>query len=73
MLNNEWYTDLVELGNGGWSLLLGTWSMVASIGFYFGWSIYYMTWIDPGVYSIAIVLMAVGLVLRMLSSVEDTE
>ena len=73
MLNNEWYTDLVELGNGGWSLLLGTWSMVASIGFYFGWSICYMTWIDPGVYSIAIVLMAVGLVLRMLSSVEDTE
>ena len=73
MLRNEWYTDLVELRNGGWSQLLGTWSMAASLVFYFYWGIMYMTWIDPGVYSIAIVLMSSGLVLRMLSSIEDAE
>ena len=32
-----------------------------------------MGWIDPGVYSIAISLMGLGLVMRMLSSVEDEE
>jgi hypothetical protein len=73
MLKNEWYIDLIELGNGGWGRLLGTWSIVASIVFYFSWGVMYMTWIDPGPYSIAIVLMSVGLVLRMLSSVEDDE
>ena len=73
MLKNAWYIDLIELGNGGWGRLLGTWSIVASIVFYFSWGVMYMTWIDPGPYSIAIVLMSVGLVLRMLSSVEDDE
>jgi len=33
----------------------------------------YMGWIDPGVYSISISLMAVGLVLRMLSTVEEDQ
>ena len=32
-----------------------------------------MAWIDPGVYSISIALMASGIVMRMLSSVEDEE
>ena len=31
----------------------------------------YMAWIDPGVYSIAISLMASGLVLRMLTTIEE--
>ena len=73
MLKNEWYIDLIELGNGGWERLLGTWFIVASIAFYFSWGIMYMDWIDPGVYSIAIVLMSAGLVLRMLATVEDDE
>jgi len=72
MVTNDWYNDLLD-SEGGWSLVLGTWSMLASIVFYFYWGIMHMAWIDPGVYSIAIALMASGIVLRMLSSVEDDE
>ena len=72
MVTNDWYNDLLD-SEGGWSLVLGTWSMLASIVFYFYWGIMHMAWIDPGVYSIAIALMACGIVLRMLSSVEDDE
>ena len=32
-----------------------------------------MSWIDPGVYSIAISLMGAGIVMRMLASVGDEE
>lgn len=73
MLTSKWYNDLVEPGNGGWSLIVGTWSMLGSIVFYFYWGITSTTWIDPGVYSWSIAMMAVGLVLRMLASVEQEE
>ncbi len=72
LVTNEWYNDLLDL-EGGWTKALGTWSILASILFYFYWGIMYMTWIDPGVYSIAISLMGVGIVMRMLSSIEDEE
>lgn len=71
LLTNDWYNNLIDPENGGWGLLLGTWAMVVSILFYFFWGIMYMAWIDPGVYSIAISLMASGLVLRMLTSIEE--
>lgn len=73
MLTNNWYNDLVEPGNGGMSLIVGTWSMLGSIVFYFYWGITSTAWIDPGVYSWSIAMMAVGLVLRMLASVEQEE
>ena len=71
LLTNDWYNNLIDPENGGWGLLLGTWAMVVSILFYFFWGIMYMAWIDPGVYSIAISLMASGLVLRMLTTIEE--
>ena len=73
MATSEWYKDLVEPGEGGWALVFGTWSMLASILTYFYWGIMYTAWIDPGIYSWAIVLMGAGLVMRMLSSIEDEE
>jgi|TARA_B100000131_G_scaffold68578_1_gene64905 hypothetical protein len=72
VVTNDWYNNLLNV-EAGWTLVLGTWSMLASIVFYFYWGIMHMAWIDPGVYSIAIALMATGLVMRMLSSVEDEE
>ena len=72
IVTNDWYNDLLDF-EAGWALILGTWSVLASIIFYFYWGIAHMAWIDPGVYSIAIALMGTGLVLRMLSSVEDEE
>jgi len=72
IVTNEWYNDLLNV-EAGWSLVLGTWAILSSIVFYFYWGIMHLAWIDPGVYSIAIALMASGLVMRMLSSVEDEE
>ena len=72
LVTNEWYNDLLDV-KAGWSLALGTWSILASVVFYFYWGIMHMSWIDPGVYSISISLMGLGLVMRMLSSVEDEE
>ncbi len=72
MVTNEWYNDLLDF-ESGWYRALGTWCMLASIVFYFYWGINHMSWIDPGVYSIAISLMGIGIVMRMLSSVEDDE
>ena len=72
MVTNEWYNDLLNV-EAGWNLALGTWCMLASVVFYFYWGIMHLAWIDPGVYSIAIALMGAGLVMRMLSSVEDDE
>jgi hypothetical protein len=73
MVTSNWYNDLVEPGNGGLTLLVGTWSMLGSILFYFYWGITSTTWIDPGVYSWSIAMMAAGLVLRMLASIEQEE
>ena len=72
LVTNDWYNDLVDF-EGGWNLVLGTWCMLASMVFYFYWGIMHMSWIDPGVYSIAIALMGAGIVMRMLSSVEYEE
>ncbi len=71
MLTNKWYNDLIEPETGGWSMIIGTWSMLGSVLFYFYWGITSTTWIDPGVYSWAIAMMAAGLVLRMLATVEE--
>ncbi len=72
MVTNDWYNDLLDF-EGGWNRALGTWSILASMVFYFYWGVMHLAWIDPGVYSIAIALMGLGLVLRMLSTVEDEE
>lgn len=71
MLTNQWYNDLIEPENGGWSMIAGTWSMLGSVIFYFYWGVTSTTWIDPGVYSWTIAMMAAGLVLRMLATVEE--
>ncbi|MDC0557347.1 hypothetical protein OAO34_06130 [Candidatus Poseidoniaceae archaeon] len=47
--------------------------MLGSVLFYFYWKITSTAWIDPGVYSWSIAMMAVGLVLRMLASLEQEE
>ena len=73
LVTNDWYNDLVGNEDGNWSLIIGTWSIFASMVFYFYWGIMYMAWIDPGVYSITIALMAVGLVARNLATLPSEE
>ena len=72
LVTKDWYNDLLDV-EAGWNLVLGTWCIFASMVFYFYWGIMHMSWIDPGVYSIAISLMGAGVVMRMLASVEDEE
>jgi hypothetical protein len=43
------------------ALLFYTVMLLAGMVLYFGWSILYGTWADPGIYSIAIVLVGFGL------------
>lgn len=71
MVTSNWYNDLIEPENGGLSMIIGTWLALGSILFYFYWGITSTTWIDPGVYSWSIAMMASGLVLRMLATVEE--
>ena len=73
ILEVDMFNDLITTENGGWPATLGIWSIMMSLGFYFYWGVMHMAWIDPGVYSIAIAMMAVGMVLRMLSTVESDE
>lgn len=72
LVTKDWYNDLLDI-EAGWNLVLGTWCIFASMVFYFYWGIMHMSWIDPGVYSIAISLMGAGIVMRMLASVGDEE
>ena len=72
LATSKWYNDLFDF-EAGWNLVLGTWLMVASMVFYFYWGIMYLGWIDPGVYSISISLMGLGLVLRMFASIDSDE
>ena len=73
MAKSDWYNDLVDMKDGGWSLIIGTWCIMGSIVFYFWWGILHTGWIDPGVYSIAIALMATGLISRKMSTLTPEE
>tara|TARA_B100000214_G_scaffold348792_1_gene301136 strand:- start:186 stop:704 length:519 start_codon:yes stop_codon:yes gene_type:complete len=44
---------------------IGSWMLVFGIVFYVIWSLCYNTWVDPGVYSICISLIAFGLGLHI--------
>ena len=44
---------------------IGSWMLLLGIGYYVIWSFCYNTWVDPGVYSICISLIAFGLGLHI--------
>tara|TARA_B100000902_G_scaffold16583_2_gene19932 strand:- start:8819 stop:9379 length:561 start_codon:yes stop_codon:yes gene_type:complete len=55
----------------GLNVTLGSWLLVSGIAFYFVWSITNNTWVDPGVYAVAIPLIGFGSILPMLESNEE--
>ena len=73
MVKSDWYNDLVDGKEGGWNLIIGTWATMLSMVFYFYWGIMHTSWIDPGVYSISIALLAVGLTFRKMSTLPAEE
>jgi hypothetical protein len=62
---NDTWPALVDPENGGWNKLFGAWSLLLGIVFYFFYGIVYSGWIDIGVYSVSIALIAFGLALLM--------
>ncbi len=51
--------------------ILASWLVVIGILFYIIWSIQYNTWVDPGVYSVMISMVAFGFALNLSSNTES--
>ena len=56
--------------DGGLSRVVSSWMILSGIGYYLVWSAMESTWVDPGVYSIMITLVAVGI---GLSWIQDSD
>ncbi|RJU95121.1 MAG: hypothetical protein DWC08_00590 [Candidatus Poseidoniales archaeon] len=56
---------------GGWNKLFGAWSLLLGFVFYFYYGIVNTGWIDIGVYSISIALIAFGLGLLMAANAPE--
>ena len=63
--NDKLVTSLYSTENG-LSRTLASWMILAGLGYYLVWSAMESTWVDPGVYSITISLIAVGIGLNWL-------
>ena len=50
---------------------IASWMMLLGIFYYFGWSLRETTWVDPGVYSVMIALVSVGLGLHWIRDAEN--
>ncbi|MDP6870013.1 MAG: hypothetical protein QGI21_04500 [Candidatus Poseidoniaceae archaeon] len=73
ILKSDSWTDIVGSEEGGWSAVIGAWLLLIGFGFYIYRGIVHMNWIDAGSYSVAIVLIATGFILRSLSTIDDQE
>ena len=50
---------------------IASWMMLSGIVYYFSWSLKETTWVDPGVYSVMIALVSVGLGLHWIRDAEN--
>jgi len=71
LLINDTWPALVDPEIGGWNKLFGAWSLLLGIVFYFFYGIVYIGWIDIGVYSVSIALIAFGLALLMAANAPE--
>ena len=65
VMNDTW--PALVGAEGGLMRAVGAWCLLLGFGFYIGYSIMYMTWIDLGVYSVSITLVAFGFALNAVS------
>ena len=66
MVINDTWPALVG-GEGGMMRAAGAWCLLLGFGFYIAYSTMYEAWIDPGVYSVSITLVAFGFALNAAS------
>ena len=67
------YMDMVNnliSGKNG-KEIISSWLVVIGVSFYIIWSIQNDTWVDPGVYSVMISMVAFGIALNINSRVEN--
>jgi hypothetical protein len=64
------FTSLLS-PSGGVTRLLASWMILAGATFYLAWSAMNTTWVDPGVYSVTIALVASGFGLHILQAAES--
>ena len=65
VLNDTW--PALVGSEGGLMRAIAAWCLLLGFGFYIGYSALYMTWIDLGVYSVSITLVAFGFALNAAS------
>ena len=65
VLNDTW--PALVGAEGGIMRAAGAWCLLLGFAFYIGYSVMYMTWIDLGVYSVSITLVAFGFALNAAS------
>ena len=70
LLQNSDFTNNLIKGNNG-KEIVSSWLTVIGIAFYIVWSIQNDTWVDPGVYSVMIAMVAFGIALNINSKVEN--
>ena len=66
MAINDTWPALVG-GEGGMMRSIGAWCLLLGFGFYISYSYLYTAWIDPGVYSVSVTLVAFGFALNAAS------
>ena len=65
VINDTW--PALVGGEGGMMRAIGAWCLLLGFGFYITYSAYYNAWIDLGVYSVSITLVAFGFALNAAS------
>ena len=70
MPQNPIFTSLLS-SKDGFARTLASWMILARAAFYLVWSALNTTWVDPGVYSVTIALVAFGLGLHLLQAAES--
>ena len=70
MSHNAIFTSLWS-SKDGVVRTLASWMILAGVVFYLVWSALYTTWVDPGVYSVTIALVAFGSGLHILQTAES--
>ena len=71
LLVNDTWPALADPELGGWNKLFGAWSLLLGIVYYFFYGISYTGWIDIGVYSMSVALIAFGLALLMAANAPE--
>jgi hypothetical protein len=70
---NDTWPALVDPDLGGWNKLVSAWCLLLGFVFYMYYGILHTGWIDIGVYSVSVALLAFGFALKLASEAPEGE